>query len=115
MKIAIHNFQDEDLRILASLAIDLHTDHLFFKVIKIVEVENNYWSFECRFTHDKEQFDSYYDSLHINCGSKNEPETYQMSWNSKTNSEFKIKPITSPLLVVHYFEEMCKKSSIQMN
>lgn len=113
--IAVHNFNDEDLRILASLAIDLHIDHLYFKVFKVVEVRNNYWSFDCRFTHDKDCFETYYDSLHINCGAKNEPETYQMSWNTKKNEDFRINPITSPLLVVHYFEELCKKSTIQMN
>ena len=58
----VHNFNDEDLRILASLAIDLETDRLFFKVIKKIDVKDNYWSIDCRFTHNQEMFDEWYDS-----------------------------------------------------
>lgn len=111
----VHNFNDEDLRILASLAIDLHTDHLFFKVIRKVDVKDNYWSIDCRFTHDEEKFDEWYDSFHIDCGRDNEPETYQMSWNIKKGDSFNIRPITSPLLVVFQFHELCKKNHVLMN
>lgn len=111
----VHRFEDEDLRILASLAIDLYTDHLYFKAIRTVNPKENYWSFDCRFTHNEEKFDSYYDSLYIDCGRDNKPDTYQMCVTVKKNESFKILPITSPLLVVHYFEEMCKKVSNTMN
>jgi hypothetical protein len=111
----VHNFHDEDLRILASLAIDLFTDHLEFKVFKTIKPEENYWSIDCRFTYDKDKFEIYYDSLHIDCGRDNKPETYQMSWNIKKNDLFQIRPITSPLLVIHYFEELCKKEHLQQN
>jgi hypothetical protein len=109
----IHKFNDEDLRILASLAIGLETDNLFFKVVRIVNPKDNYWSFDCRFTHDEEMFDEHYDSLNINCGRDNEPETYQMSWNVKKGEYFDVRPITSPLLVVFQFSEMCKKAIFQ--
>jgi hypothetical protein len=111
----IHQFDDNDLRILASLAIDLETDHLFFKVIKQIQPEDNYWSIDCRFAVSKDEIDTWYDSLHINCGRDNEPETYQMSWTIKKNDDFQRRPITSPLVVVHFFEEMCKKSFNLMN
>ena len=111
----VHNFNDEDLRILASLAIDQHTDHLFFKVIRVVNPKDNYWSIDCRFSHDEENFDDWYDSLHINCGRDNKPDTYQMSWNVKKDRYFDIRPITSPLLVVYQFNEMCKKNHVAMN
>ncbi len=111
----IHNFKNEDLRILASLAIDLHVDHLFFKVFKVIDPKENYWSIDCRFTHDESCFETYYDSLNINCGRDNDPTTYQMSWTAKKNDDFKVHPIASPLIVVHYFEKMCKDSYVQMN
>lgn len=111
----VHHFEDEDLRILASLAIDLHTDHLFFKVFKIVKPKENYWSFSCRFTHDENCFETYYDSLNIDCGRDNEPATYQMSWGIMKDGNYSQRPITSPLLVVHQFEELCKKMAIKMN
>ena len=111
----MHNFNDEDLRILASIAIDLHTDHLLFKVIRKIDEENNYWSIDCRFTHSEDCFDEWYDSFHINCGRDNEPETYQMSWNTKKGDRFKKMPITSPLVVVFQFHELCKKYRVLMN
>ena len=111
----VHHFQDEDLRILASFAIDLYVDHLDFKVFKVIQPKENYWSIDCRFTHDPDKFETYYDSLHINCGRDNEPATYQMSWTIKKDDDFKVRPITSPLIVVHFFEEMCKKAAIGMS
>ena len=111
----VHNFQDEDLRILASLAINLHTDHLYFKVFKTIIPNDNYWSIDCRFTHNDEKFETYYDSLHIDCGRDNEPATYQMSVTIKKNDSFEVRPISCPLVVVHYFEEICKKAAITMN
>jgi hypothetical protein len=111
----IHKFNEDDLRVLASLAIDLCTDHLYFKVFTKIIPKENYWSIDCRFTHDEEKFDEYYDSLSINSGRDNEPETYQMSWNVKKGEYFDVRPITSPFLVVFQFSEMCKKSNISMN
>jgi hypothetical protein len=111
----IHNFRDEDLRMLAGLAIDLCTDHLYFKVFKKFSPKENYWSYDCRFTHSMDCFDTYYDSFFVNSGRDNKPETYQMGWAIKKNEKFEIRPITSPLLVVHYFEEMCKKSNVAKN
>lgn len=111
----IHHFNNEDLRILASLAIDLHTDHLFFKCFRIVQPEENYWSLDCRFAVSEDEFETRYDSLHLSCGRDNDPSTYQMSWNYKNNHDFKVRPITSPLVVVHFLEEICKKASIKMN
>lgn len=111
----VHNFDDKDLRILGSLAIDLYVDHLYFKVFKVIDIKDNYWSIDCRFTHNEDCFETYYDSLHIDCGRDNDPSTYQMCVTTKKDESFAIKPITSPLVVVHYFEEMCKKASIGMN
>jgi hypothetical protein len=111
----VHNFEEEDLRTLASIAIDLETDHLFFKVFRIVQPKENYWSIDCRFTHDEKCFETWYDSFHLNCGRDNDPTTYQMSWTTKKGDSFKVRPITSPLVVVHYFEELCKKAAIGMN
>ena len=111
----IHHFEDADLRILATLAIDLYIDHLDWKVIRYSNVEENYWSIDIRFAVSTDELETRYDSLHIDCGRDNEPATYQMSWTSMYDGEFKQKPITSPLVVVHQFEELCKKSAIQMN
>lgn len=110
-----HNFEDSDLRILASFAIDLYTDHLFFKVFRTFIPLENYWSIDCRFSVSEDEIETYYDSLHISSGNHNKPECYQMRWTEKKNESFKMYPITSPLVVVHYFEEMCKKQEIQMN
>lgn len=111
----IHHFEDADLRILASLAIDFFTDHMLFKVVRFSNVKDNYWSYDCRFAMSEEELDTKYDSLHIDCGRDNDPLTYQMSWTVKNEEQFIQKPICSPLLVVHQFEELCKKSTIQMN
>lgn len=111
----VHYFKDEDLSILASLAIDHYTEHLLFKVFKVIQPKENYWSIDCRFTHDESCFETYYDSLHIDCGRDNDPSTYQMAWTTKRNKDFKIQPIASPLLVVHQFEQMCKNITITMN
>jgi len=111
----VHHFEDEDLRILASLAIDVNTDSLYFKVFKTIIPKDNYWSIDCRFTHDEECFETWYDSFHIDCGRDNTPDTYQMAWTIKKDKDFQVRPITSPLLVVHQFEVMCKKSANKMN
>ena len=105
----IHHFPDEELRTLASLAIDLDTDKLYFEVVKTIAPKANYWSFDCRFAVSKDEINTYYDSFNLNCGADNDPSTYQMSWNTMADGRFLRRPITSPLLVVHYFEEMCKK------
>ncbi len=108
----VHRFTDKDLKTLATLAIDLDVDGLPFKIVRVINPKENYWSFDVRFSHDANKLDDYYDSFQIDCGRDNEPETYQMRVTSKKNEDFKIKPITSPLLVVHYFEEMCKVATI---
>lgn len=111
----IHYFEDEDLRILASLAIDFFTDDMYFKVIRYSNVADNYWSFDCRFASDEYKIETHYDSLHFDCGNKNDPSTYQMAWTIKRGDKFSQRPITSPLLVVHQFEVLCKKQAIKMN
>src|SRR4051812_23097866 len=105
MLMEIHHFNEEDLRMMATLAIDLYTDHLFFKVFKIVDPKENYWSYDCRFAISEDEIETWYDSFHFDCGRDNNPETYQMSCTTKKNDYFLIKPITSPLVVVHFFEE----------
>lgn len=111
----IHRFAKEDLRILASLAIDLETDHLEFEVFTTTVPEENYWSISCRFAVGKEELETWYDAFVLDSGSRNEPETYQMCWFIKKREKTWIKPITSPLIVVHYFEELCKKNHLLMN
>lgn len=111
----IHHFEDADLRILGTLAIDLYVDHLDYKVVRYANEKENYWSIDVRFACSVEDLDKSYDSLHIDCGRDNDPATYQMSWTKKDGESFSQRPITSPLVVVHQFEEMCKKSAIQMN
>lgn len=111
----IHYFEDADLRILATLAIDLYIDHLDWKVVRYSNVRENYWSIDVRFAVGQEELETNYDSLHIDCGRDNKPETYQMSWGAMRDGKFKQQPICSPLLVVHQFEELCKKSATQMN
>ena len=111
----IHSFTDADLRILGTLAIDLYVDKLYWEVVRFSNIEDNYWSIDVKFAIDKERLDTEYDSLHIDCGKDNEPATYQMSWCRQDKDGFRQRPITSPLIVVHQFEEMCKKSAVQMN
>lgn len=110
----VHRFTDKDLHDLACLAIDLDVNELPFKIVRVLRPEENYWSFDVRFSHDANKLDTYYNSFQIDCGRDNEPETYQMRCTTKKNEVFIIKPITSPLLVVHYFEEMCKKAHINI-
>jgi hypothetical protein len=110
----VYRFTDEDLRTLASLAIDLETDHLCFKIVRVIQPKDNYWSFDMRFSHDANKLDTYYDSFQVDCGRDNKPETYQMRVTTKKNDDFKIKPITNPLVVVHFFEEMCGRASISL-
>lgn len=107
----VHRFDDHDLRVLATLAIDLTIDHLYYKIYRYYLPDDNYWAIECRFTHDENCFETYYDSLHINSGRDNDPTTYQMSWNTMRNGKLERRPICSPLVVVHQFEEMCKKEN----
>ena len=108
----VHRFTDKDLQILATLAIDLDVNKLPFKIVRVIQPKENYWSFDVRFSYDANKLDDYYDSFQIDCGRDNEPETYQMRVTTKKGEDFKIKPITSPLLVVHYFEEMCKRCAV---
>lgn len=111
----VHRFPDEELRQLAILAINLEVSHLPYKVVRVVNPDDNYWSFDVRFSHDEKKLDVYYDAFHLDCGRDNQPETYQMSVIEKRGRVVKIKPITSPLVVVHYFEQMCKRARVLGN
>lgn len=111
----VHRFKDEDLRILATLAIDLSIDNFYCEIFRQTIPEENYWEIDVRFAVSKNEINSCYDSLHIDCGRDNEPETYQMCWTSKDGEQFKVRPICSPLVVVHQFEEMCKSEKALMN
>ena len=111
----IHHFEDADFRILGALAIDLYVDHLNWKVCRHSDERDNFWGISVRFATSEAELDTNYDAFVFDCGSKNTPETYQMCWLQYNKGEVKMRPITSPLLVVHQFEEMCKKAAIGMN